>query len=82
MPITFKLLSGKGVEMKYINVRTAIQEARSFVEKAEELVNLTDELGENNLGTTVQGSLSASVRRKSLDLTKSLSKMRKSDWEE
>ena len=68
--------------MKYINVRIAAQEAEKFVWLATELANLTDELGENNLGTVVQGSLSASVRRKSLDLTRALANMRRSDWSE
>ena len=68
--------------MKYQNVQNAIYEANAFVSKASELLTLTDELGENNLGTVVQGSLSASVRRKSLDLTKALATMRRSDWEE
>ena len=68
--------------MKYVNVRIAIQEAERFTRLANELADLTDREGENNLGTVVQGSLSASVRRASHDLSRSLSKMRKSDWVE
>ena len=68
--------------MKYANVQTAKKEAVEFVVKADELLRLTEELGANNLETVVQGSLSASVRRASLDLTRSLSRMRRSDWEE
>jgi hypothetical protein len=68
--------------MKYQNVQYAISEASDFLAKAAELLVLTNQLGENNLGTVVQGSLSASVRRASHDLSRSLSKMRKPDWAE
>jgi len=68
--------------MKYQNVQNAINEATDFVDKANSLLTLTNQLGENNLGTVVQGSLSASVRRASHDLSRSLSKMRKPDWAE
>lgn len=68
--------------MKYQNLVDAVEEANRFVKKGNELITLTDEIGENNLGTVVQGSLSASVRRSSLELTRSLAKLRKSDWEE
>ena len=68
--------------MKYQNVQNAINEATDFVDKANSLLTLTNEFGLNNLETVVQGSLSASVRRASHDLSRSLSKMRKSDWTE
>ena len=68
--------------MKYQNVQNAINEATDFVDKANSLLTLTNEVGVNNLETVVQGSLSASVRRASHDLSRSLSKMRKSDWTE
>ena len=68
--------------MKYQNVQNAIDEATEFVDKANSLLTLTNEFGVNNLETVVQGSLSASVRRASHDLSRSLSKMRKSDWTE
>jgi len=68
--------------MKYQNVQNAINEATEFVDKANSLLTLTNEVGVNNLETVVQGSLSASVRRASHDLSRSLSKMRKSDWTE
>ena len=68
--------------MKYQNVQNAINEATEFVDKANSLLTLTKEFGVNNLETVVQGSLSASVRRASHDLSRSLSKMRKSDWTE
>ena len=68
--------------MKYQNVQNAINEATEFVDKANSLLTLTNEVGLNNLETVVQGSLSASVRRASHDLSRSLSKMRKSDWTE
>lgn len=68
--------------MKYQNVQNAINEATDFVDKANSLLTLTNEVGVNNLETVVQGSLSASVRRASHDLSRSLSKMRKPDWAE
>ena len=68
--------------MKYQNVQNAINEATVFVDKDNSLLTLTNEVGLNNLETVVQGSLSASVRRASHDLSRSLSKMRKSDWTE
>ena len=68
--------------MKYQNVQNAINEATEFVDKANSLLTLTKEFGVNNLETVVQGSLSASVRRASHDLSRSLSKLRKSDWTE
>jgi queuine/archaeosine tRNA-ribosyltransferase len=66
--------------MKYENVKQAKEEAERFVVKATELLAQTDEFGTNNLFTVVQGSASASARRASLELTKSLSRMRASDW--
>jgi hypothetical protein len=68
--------------MKYQNVQKAIDEASEFITKASDLLVLTDREGENNLGTVIQGSLSASVRRASHDLSRTLSRMRKSDWAE
>jgi queuine/archaeosine tRNA-ribosyltransferase len=66
--------------MKYQNVKEAKENAEKFVAKATELLEQTNEFGPNNLFTVVQGSLSASTRRASLELTKSLSRMRASDW--
>jgi len=68
--------------VKYQNLVDALNEANIFIEKGSCLLNLTNEVGMNNLETVVQGSLSASVRRSSLELTKALSKLRKSDWSE
>jgi len=68
--------------MKYQNVLDAKREAERFVQKAGELLELTEEVGPNNLDTVVLGSASASTRRQSLELTKALSRMRASDWRE
>jgi len=68
--------------MKYQNVLNAREEAARFIEKADRVLTLTNEVGENNMGTVVQGSASASVRRCSLELSHLLSEMRKSDWSE
>ena len=66
--------------MKYANVEQAVVAARVFAEKADALLSLTNQVGMNNLETVVQGSASAATRRASLELTKSLARMRASDW--
>ena len=68
--------------MKYENVKEAIALAQTFVARASEVIVLTDQLGENNLNTVVQGSASAAARRASLECTKALARMRASDWTE
>jgi hypothetical protein len=68
--------------MKYENVKQAIIEAHTFIDKATDLLILTDKEGLNNLDTVVQGSGAASTRRASLELTKALARMRASDWVE
>ena len=68
--------------MKYENVKQAINEANTFVAKATDLLILTDKEGVTHRDTVVQGSDAASTRRASLELTKSLARMRASDWAE
>ena len=68
--------------MKITNLEQALEEAERLTVKASELLKLTNEVGPNNMDTVIQGALSASVRRLSLELTKSLAKLRRSDWEE
>ena len=67
--------------MKYQNVQNAVTDAYRFVEKAEKLLALTEKLG-TVPDTVIQGSVSASTRRASHDLSRSLAEMRKSDWGE
>lgn len=64
--------------MKYTNLEEAVKEANRFAEKATAVI--LKQADGNEL--IPYGPDPASLRRASLDLTKSLSKLRRSDWVE